>query len=175
MLRGEFLMTGTGPAVIGQSMLASAAALEQEQEQELLDTRFGRIAIQPRQSIYFPTGLLGMPDRTSFCLTHFPSEKMARFTLLQSVDDLALSFIILPIDLVNPMIEREDLEQAARDLEMPIEDVAVLLVVTVHRESGVAKLSVNSRAPILMHVSRRVAAQYVFPHTKYLIRQPLSL
>ena len=122
MLRGEFLMTGTGPAVIGQSMLASAAASEQEQE---LDTRFGRIAIQPRQSIYFPTGLLGMPDSNNFCLTHFPSEKMARFKLLQSLDDVALSFITLPIDLENPIIERADLEQAAGDVEMSIGDVAL--------------------------------------------------
>lgn len=174
MLQGELLMTGTGPAVIGQSMLTSAAALEQEQEQ-VLETRFGRIAIQPRQSIYFPTGLLGMPDRTSFCLTHFPSEKMARFKLLQSLDDAALSFITLPIDLENPIIEREDLAQAAGDLEMAIEHVALLLMVTVHRESGVAKLSTNARAPVLVDVSRRVAAQYVFPHAKYLIRQPLSM
>ena len=163
-------MTGSGPAVINQAVLASTHVQSEE-----IETRFGRVTINTSQQILFPNGMLGMPDRTRYCLSRFPSEKMARFTLLQSVDDLALSFIILPIDLVNPMIEREDLEQAARDLEMPIEDVAVLLVVTVHRESGVAKLSVNSRAPILMHVSRRVAAQYVFPHTKYLIRQPLSL
>jgi hypothetical protein len=32
-----------------------------------------------------------------------------------------------------------------------------------------------ARAPVLVDVSRKVAAQYVFPHTKYLIRQPLSL
>ena len=170
MLRGEFLMTGSGPAVIGQTMLSS-----QTSEAEELETRFGRITVNPRQSIYFPTGMLGMPDRTNFCLTHFPSEKMARFKLLQSLDDAALSFITLPVDIQNPIIERSDLEQAARDLEMAIENVAVLLVVTVHRETGVAKLSTNARAPILIDAARRTAAQYVFPHTKYMIRQPLSM
>jgi flagellar assembly factor FliW len=170
MLRGEYLMTGTGPAVIGQSMLSSALA-----EVEELDTRFGRITIQPRQSIYFPTGLLGMPDRLNFCLTHFPSEKMARFKMLQSLEDAALSFITLPVDIENPIIERVDLEQAARDLEMSLDSAVVLLMVTVHRESGVAKLSTNARAPILVDGARRVAAQYVFPHAKYLIRQPLSM
>lgn len=170
MLRGEFLMTGSGPAVVGQSILASSAA-----EVEELDTRFGRISVEPRRSIYFTTGLLGIPDCHHFFLTHFPSEKMARFKLLQSLDDAQLSFITLPIDIENPIIERADLEQAARDLEMSVEHAVVLLMVTVHRESGAAKLSTNARAPILVDVSRRVAAQYVFSHTKYLIRQPLSM
>jgi flagellar assembly factor FliW len=170
MIRGEFLMTGSGPAVINQAVLASTAS-----ETEEIETRFGRVTINTTQQILFPNGMLGMPDRTRYCLSRFPSEKMARFTLLQSLDDAALSFIMLPLDLANPIIEREDLEQAARDLEMPLDDVALLLVVTVHRESGVAKLTVNSRAPVLMDLTRRVAAQYVFPHTKYLIRQPLSM
>jgi flagellar assembly factor FliW len=163
-------MTGSGPAVINQAVLASTASHGEE-----IESRFGRVTVNTNQQIFFPSGMLGMPDRMRFCLSHFPSEKMARFTLLQSLDDSALSFITLPVDMANPMIERADLEQAARDLEMPLDDVAVLLVVTVHRESGVARLTVNSRAPVLMHVSRRLAAQYVFPHTKYLIRQPLSM
>ena len=163
-------MTGSGPAVINQAVLASSPP-----ESEEIESRFGRITINTSQQIHFPTGMLGMPDHTRFCLSRFPSEKMARFTLLQSLDDAALSFIVLPVDIANPIIDREDLVQAAQDLEMPLDDLAVLLVVTVHRESGVAKLTVNSRAPVLMHVTRRVAAQYVFPHTKYLIRQPLSI
>ncbi len=167
MLQGEFLMTGSGPAVVGQALLAAEA--------EEVESRFGKVTVYPRQPIQFPNGLLGMPDRVSFSLAHFPSEKMARFKLLQSLEDHALSFITLPIDLTNPIIAREDLETAARDLEIPLDALAVLLVVTVHREAGVAKLSVNARAPLLMHVGRRVAAQYVFANTKYPIRQPLTV
>ena len=170
MYQGEMQMTGSGPAVIGHGMLASGML-----EAEEIDSRFGRITINPRQPISFPSGLLGMPDKTNFCLTHFPSEKMSRFKLLQSLDDIALSFITLPVDFQNPIVERADLEQAAHDLGMPINDVAVLFIVTVHRDSSVAKLTMNACAPILMHVSRRLASQYVFPHTKYLIRQPLSM
>ena len=169
MLQGELRMTGSGPAAIGQAFAASVA------ETEELDTRFGRVAVSPRQSIQFPNGMLGIPDRLNYCLTHFPSTKMARFKMLQSLDDAALSFITLPVDITNPIIERGDLEQAATDLNIPLNDLAVLLVVTVHRESGAAKLSTNARAPILVHVSRRTAAQYVFPSTKYLIRQPLTV
>lgn len=170
MLRGEFLMTGSGPAVISQAILAGEVP-----ETEEIESRFGRVTIYPGKPIYFPNGMLGMPDRAQFTLTHFPSEKMARFKLLQSLEDLALSFITLPLDLINPIIDRVDLEQAARDIDIAPDDLAVLLVVTVHREAGAAKLSVNARAPVLMQVSRRIATQYVFSNTKYLIRQPLSL
>ena len=170
MLQGESLMTGSGPMMLGHSMMSSP-----ESNSEELETRVGRVTINPNNPIFFPTGLLGIPDKHRFCLTHFPSEKMARFKLLQSLESEALSFITLPIDINNPIIERADIEQAAADLEMPLDDVAVLLIVTVHRESGVAKLSVNARAPLLMQASRRVAAQHVFSHTKYQIRQPLTV
>jgi flagellar assembly factor FliW len=163
-------MSSGGPVAIASSLLATSVP-----ESEEIDSRFGRVTVNLQQQLFFPTGMLGMPDRHRFCLSHFPSEKMARFKLLQSLDDQALSFITLPLDVSNPIIERADLEQAARDLEMPMDEIAVLLLVTVHRETGAAKLTVNSRAPLLMHVGRRVASQYVFPHSKYLIRQPLSI
>jgi flagellar assembly factor FliW len=168
MLRGEYLMTGSGPAVIGQAILASAEA-------EVVESRFGQVTVYPNQAIYFPSGLLGMPDRIQFSLTHFPSDKMARFKLLQSLEDASLSFITLPVDIMNPIVQREDIEQAARDVGMALDDLALLLIVTVHRESGVVKLSVNARAPLMMSVSRRVAVQHVFANTKYQIRQPLAI
>ena len=170
MYQGEVMMTGSGPAVLSQSLPDTATVVAEE-----IETRFGRVTIHRNQPIIFPNGMLGIPDRMQYCLTRFPSEKMARFKLLQSLEDLQLSFITLPVDIINPMIDQVDMEQAARDLDIAIGGLAALLVVTVHRESGVAKLSVNARAPILINVNRRVAVQYVFPNTKYLIRQPLTI
>jgi flagellar assembly factor FliW len=167
MLRGEYLMTGSGPAVIGQAMMAGGV--------EEIDSRFGRVTVDTRQSIFFANGVLGMPDRVRFCITHLPSPRMARFKLLQSLDDHALSFITLPLTVDNPLIERADLELAARDLEYTLASVSLLLIVTVHRESAGVRLTVNARAPVLIDTTRKLAAQYVFPHTKYMIRQPLAL
>ncbi len=170
MLQGEFRMTGSGPAVFGHAILSQEA-----QEHDALDSRFGRITINPAQAIYFPNGLLGMPDRQQFCLARFPSDKMGRFKVLQSLEDTTLAFMGLPVDLDNPIIDRADLEQAARDLEIPLAELAIMLLVTVHRESGMIRLTVNARAPLLMNITRRMAAQFVFPNTKYQIRQPLTV
>lgn len=170
MLQGEYRMTGNGPAVVGAAMLEAEV-----RETGVYDTRFGRVSVNPAQAIMFPNGLLGMPDRHRFCLSHFPSDKMERFKVLQSLEDAALSFIALPMDLQNPIIEKQDLLQAARDVDISIEDLAVVLLVAVHRDTGIARLTVNARAPILIHAKRRVAVQFVFSNTKYQIRQPLSL
>lgn len=169
MLRGDFYMTGSGPAVI------SPSAYEERPESEQIDTRFGRVTVYPKQPVIFPTGMLGMPDKMQFCLTNFPSEKMSRFKLLQSLEDHQLSFITLPLGLKNPIIDRADMEMAARDLNIPLEHIAALLIVSVHREDGVVKLSANTRAPIIMHALKRTATQYVFHSSRYQIRQALTI
>lgn len=169
-MHGEMVMSGGGQAILNAGLMAS-----QTGEQRDVESRFGRITINPAQSLFFPTGLLGMPGKMEFCLARFPSEKYARFSILQSVEDTGLAFITLPLALENPIIEQEDIAQAAADLSLPLDDILPLLIVSVHRDSGGAQITVNARAPLLVRVSLRLGAQYVFPHTKYEIRQPLSL
>jgi flagellar assembly factor FliW len=162
-------MTSSNPAVLNPPNLPEA------NDGDVIETRFGRVQLYRRQPISFTNGLLGMPEKSQFCLTNFPSEKMARFKLLQSLEDTSLSFITLPLDVQNPIIERPDMEQAARDLGIPLDQLATLLIVSVHREPTGTKLSVNARAPIFMHTARRTATQFVFPHTKYDIRRMITL
>ena len=168
LAQGDYRMTGSGPAVLSQAAAEIA-------DTEVIDTRFGKVAIYRDRPIVFANGLLGMPDKSQFCLTNLPGEKLSRFTLLQSLEDLKLSFITLPVGLDNPVIAREDLEQAAKDINIPSADLVTLLIVTVHRGDGSVKLSVNARAPIFVHAERRHATQYVFPHTKYDIRHTIAL
>ena len=174
MYQGEIRMTGSGTAVLMQAAIDVQQRESQLPETETIDTRFGKVTIYRRNPIVFPNGMLGMPDKFQFCLTDFPVEKLGRFKLLQSLDDYNLSFITLPIDIENPIVAREDLDQAAKDIGVPIEQMAVLLIVSVHRESSGVKLSVNARAPVLMNAPRRVAHQYVFGSSKYDIRHLIS-
>lgn len=169
MLTQEYAMTGTGPAVLSQT------AMNDVPDTEVIETRFGQVTLYRKNPITFPNGLLGMPDKFQFCLTSFPSERLSRFKLLQSLEDQALSFIMLPVDIENPMIDRADIEQACRDLDMSIENVAMLLIVTVYREGSLVRMSVNTRAPVFMNVQRRLASQYVFHNSKYQIRQPIAI
>ncbi|MFO0110085.1 MAG: flagellar assembly protein FliW [Alphaproteobacteria bacterium] len=171
MLNGELRMTGSGSAIIAQ---ASAAAQASEGS-EWVETRFGKVKLQRSQSVMFPNGMLGLPDKMQFCLTRFPSEKMERFLLLQSLDEASLSFITLPLDLKNPIIDQVDILQAASDLEIAPEALALLLIVSVHRDMSGIKLSVNARAPLLVNAQNRTASQFVFSSNKYEIRHLITL
>ena len=170
MTEQEMRMTGSGPATMPPQSMP-----EDSGETETIDTRFGKVTIFRKNPIVFPNGLLGMPDKFEYCLTKFPSEKLARFKLLQSLEDNELSFITLPVDLENPIIDKSDVMTACKDLEISSEELTMLLVVTVHRTPSAVRLSVNARAPIFINTPRRVATQYVFHNNKYQIQHMITL
>lgn len=139
-------------------------------EVEKIKSRFGEVTVDASRAILFPVGLLGMPDKFHFVLTDFPNPKMEQFKLLQSLDDESLSFITLPVELENNIIAKADIEHACREMEIPPEDLGIVLIVSVHRSMTSVQLSVNARAPIFFDVERRAAAQYVFTSNKYKIQ-----
>lgn len=161
----------------GNPLIAASDALTAMDDAEEIETRFGKIRISRKQPIQFPKGLLGMPDSRQFCLTSFPVEKFAQFRLLQSLEDHALSFIVQPTDIQNKLIEKDDLMAACNELGISPENLALLLVVSVHRQAGsnVVQVSVNARAPLLVDIVSRAATQYVFLNNKYQIRHMVTL
>ncbi len=142
-------------------------------EPDVIDTRFGKIALQRNNAITFARGLLGMPDKFHFFLTDFPSAKLARFKLLQCLDDYGLTFITLPLNLNNDIILAEDLSHACSELKIAVENLVTLLIVSVQRLPGKTSITVNARAPLLIDSSMRLAAQYVFPTDRYQVQHPI--
>jgi flagellar assembly factor FliW len=140
---------------------------------EFVETRFGRVRVLRDQPIIFRKGILGMPEKTSFSLVEFPIKKFEKFKLLQSLEDDNLSFITLPLPLDNDIISRTDLEEGCKDLGFTPEQIAVLLIVSVHREMTGVRLSVNARAPLFLDASRRVADQCVLRNNNYEVRHML--
>jgi flagellar assembly factor FliW len=127
---------------------------------ETLNTRFGTVMISRENPIVFPIGLLGMPDKFHFCLAEFPDEE--------------LSFITLPVDLQNPIVEETDIKAACQDLGISENSMAMLLIVSVHRGPGDMRLSVNARAPLFIDTERRLAQQYVFRNDKYKVQHMIT-
>jgi flagellar assembly factor FliW len=135
-----------------------------------IESRFGTVPVDVEKAVLFPVGILGMPDKHHFVLVDFPSEKLRQFKLMQSLDDHELSFITLPLDIDNGIIDRADIESACRDMEIPEDDLAMVVIVSVHRGMTNVQLSVNARAPIFIDTSRQAAAQYVFTSNKYKVQ-----
>lgn len=142
-------------------------------EMETIKTRFGDITVDISKTVNFARGLLGMPDKHKFVLTSFPNPKMQQFMLLQSLDDKGLSFITLPLDMENGIIEQKDLNTACGDMQLNTGNVAILLIVNVHRNIQEVRLSVNARAPLIVDAERKIGVQYVFPNERYNVQHML--
>lgn len=161
-------MTATMPPQEG--LIAANAATT-----ETIETRFGRVTVNTAAAVFFPSGMLGLPDKAQFCLTEFPSEKLRQqFKLLQCLDDTELSFITLPLELMNPIIREQHIREAAAELEIPVQDLVVLVVVSVHRSPMQVRLSVNARAPLFIDAARKLGAQYVFTHDTYAVQHMIT-
>ena len=163
-----------GSNFMNQSILAAGGLSPDAAGEMTIKSRFGDVVVDTRKAIAFPRGLLGMPDRFHFILANFPSTKMQQFKLLQSLEDVALSFITLPIDLQNNIIAAEDLRAACKDLQVSEQQVAILLIVSVHRTPEAVKLSVNSRAPLIIDAERKMGVQYVFQNDAYKVQHMLD-
>jgi flagellar assembly factor FliW len=170
MLQTVTQQQNTGPEAVNLTSEAS------ESENTIkLETRFGEVEVSTDNPIIFPQGLLGIAGNFEYVLTNFPSPKLERFKLLQSLNDHSVSFITLPLPLDNVLIERADLEKAARDVGVEdMDNLTLLLVVSVHRSPTELKLSANTRAPLLIYVPTRAAVQYVFQNSKYNVQEILS-
>jgi len=140
---------------------------------ETIHSRFGEITVDIGKTLQFPRGLLGMADKSRFVLANFPSEKMQQFTLLQSLDDKTLSFITLPVVLDNPILARSDIREACQELQIAEPNVAILLIVSVHRRPTEVKLSVNARAPLFIDSARKLGMQHVFQNDTYKVQHML--
>ena len=165
-------VSSDNPAIIANQIAAGEAPAANLSNS--INTRFGKIEVNRDLPIDFAKGLLGMPEKTKFCITDMPVSKFEQFKLLQSLEDDALSFIALPVDLENPIVDIEDIEAGCNDLDIPISELALLLIVSVHRDGSNIRLSANARAPIFMHAERRFAEQYVLRNNKYVVRHMIT-
>jgi|CXWL01.1.fsa_nt_gi flagellar assembly factor FliW len=159
--------------MLGQSAFSIGSATPHVSFPETINSRFGEISVDISKAISFPRGLLGMPDKSNFVLTNFNSQKMEQFKLLQSLDELQLSFITLPVAVNNNIVAVEDIRGAADDLGITYDDLVVLFIVSVHRSPDSVKLSVNARAPLFLDVKQKFGIQYVFQNDAYKVQHYL--
>ena len=125
-----------------------------------LKTRvFGEIDIDDEKIITFENGIIGFPDLKRFTLI-FNEEKKGRISCMQSLDEPVVALPVMnPLAIkedYNPMVEDELLKPLG---EMTPENTFVLVTVTVPED--IKKITVNLKAPIVINVAERKAAQII--------------
>ena len=121
-----------------------------------LKTRvFGEIDIDDEKIITFENGIIGFPDLKRFTLI-FNEE----ISWMQSLDEPVVALPVMnPLAIkedYNPMVEDELLKPLG---EMTPENTFVLVTVTVPED--IKKITVNLKAPIVINVAERKAAQII--------------
>ena len=157
-------------------MMARGAVNKKEKDDIGLDlttikTRFGEITVDKNNVISFKYGILGIPYAISFCLTDMPNVNSKGFKLLQCMEDENLSFIVVPSEYKNELIQEKHIEDACLALEIEKERLLLLFIVTIHGvKEGSDYLSVNAKAPIFLNVDDKSAVQYVFQSPEYKVQ-----
>jgi flagellar assembly factor FliW len=132
--------------------------------------RFGEIAIEEKDLLNLPNGLLGFADSKRFViLDHSPESP---FKWLQSVDEPALAFVVIdpllliddyPMDKVRSLLEKEGFTP---------ENIAVAVLATV--PPAPQPITINLLAPIAFDSDKREGAQIILHDSQYTTRHILA-
>lgn len=137
-----------------------------------LDTPFGPIAVDQEKLVHVQ-GLLGFPGQRKFALAPIPDKRLERFMLLQSIDDAALSFIVVPLAADSELVAAQDISEVCETTGTDEQDALIVLIVTVRKAEDGIRMTANLRAPVVVDTRRLVARQCVFSNSRYPIRQAL--
>lgn len=134
---------------------------------------FGEVEIDEDKIIRFARGIIGFPELTEFALMH-DAEKAEGGAVrwLQSLQEPAFAMPVMdPLVIVpdyNPEVEDELLKPIG---ELQPDHMLVLVTLTV--PSDITKMSINLRAPIVVHTESRRACQVIVDDDKYPVKYPI--
>ena len=129
----------------------------------VVPTIHGDYEVETTRLITMPAGLIGYNESQTFALVDLQDSGKQAFRWLQCLEQRELGFYVLPAavqgdDYANAGFE--DLAKAATDLGMDIAETTILLVIRVMTDDRKAvSLDVNLKAPILVDMGKRIAAQ----------------
>lgn len=122
--------------------------------------------------IRFRGGLPGFPGRERFTLVQW-GEEGSPFSLLRSLDDEDLSFVVVPPALFFPDYAPTVSDEVAAGLgATSADDVMALVIVTVRRP--VQESTANLLGPLLVNVHDLVGVQVVLDPDEYAAAAPLA-
>ncbi len=136
---------------------------------EKITTRFGEIEYDPDQLLFFPEGMIGLPNLKHFIV--MPNKKEGPLFWIQSVDDPVMAFVLtdptnffLDYQVITNKEEREQLQITEED------NCYILSVVTVPQDQNI---TLNLAAPILFSPKTNRAIQVILEDSGFSTKTPL--
>ena len=136
-----------------------------------LNTKYhGTIKYENKDIIHLEKGILGFENLNKFVL--FPSEDNDFFSILQSIEDKEVGFVVASPFEILKNYELRLKDSIIKKLKIKKEDdVLVLNIVTLN--SKIKNITVNLKAPIVVNIKERLGEQIVLDNSKYGIKHPL--
>ena len=133
---------------------------------------FGEVTYEDNDAIHIINGLFGFEEYTRYLPLPFNEEDDSMISL-QSLDDEALSFIVMNPFMLCPDYTPEITEQDLKILEADSLDDISFYVISVIRDP-LQNSTVNLRAPLAVNALNRKAKQVMLEQPEYNFRHILS-
>lgn len=126
-----------------------------------INTRlFGEVDIDDEKIIHFENGIIGFPDMTDFALMHDADNTDGVIRWLQSMQEPGFAMPVM-----DPLVVKEDYNPVVEDeMLKPLGDFnmeELLMLSTLTVPSDLKKMSINLKAPIVIHIETRKAVQLI--------------
>ena len=137
----------------------------------LLETiHHGTREYDEKDIIVFQNGIPGFEDKKKFII--FPVEDNEVFSVLHSVEDSSLGFILVSPFYVDQTYEFELEEDKVKELK--IDNPEELLVMnTVTLDSSLEKITANMKAPMVINIKSNLGEQIIISNENYLIKHSI--
>ena len=136
---------------------------------EKIQSRFGEIEYDPKNTLMFPEGLIGFEDLRKFVV--MPNEKEGPLFWIQSVDDPQAAFILT--DPTGFYYDYKVVPDGREREKLGIDDDSECLIVSVVSVPADRKITLNLAAPILFAPATNRALQVILEGTNFSPQTPL--
>lgn len=140
---------------------------------DVLETRFGPVPLDPDRQIRFRGGLPGFPEVEWFQLDPIPGLE-SELLILQAIDAPGIGFITLPLPDDIPVLRESDLAGVSTMLDIAPGELMVLAIVTLAATHDGIDKYLNLRAPLFIDARRKIGAQVVLADASYPLRYRLG-
>ena len=162
------------------------SVFQQKQKKEFINimkTKFGDINIDNSDAYIFHSGIYGFTDQKHFAVLPLTkSEEKIPFFLMQSLENLDLSFIVLNSNMEfngkvrqSPsLLLQKDIENIAARANIEIEHLKFGFLISVRYRDEKKIITANTMAPIFFNVETKEGWQEVLSDPHYNICQPMG-
>ncbi len=148
--------------------MATTESFTEETAVQIETTRFGNLEIDEREVISMVEPIIGFPHTNRFVLLeHKTKTGVTPFKWLQSVEDPALAFVLLPAQMVEPSYKITMTRDEASKLKIEDPSDAEVWTMLVIPPNEPKKMTANLKAPVVINPKAKLGKQVVLIESKY--------